>query len=238
MIDNNEGTVDLLMDGTLLPGVEKYENGPERIVNNDAFTEIRDDFDKEELDVAWNFVRAEDREMYSLNERPGMLRLTGKAVQLSDVDVPAFICRRQQHVHMQLTASVYFEPNENGEEAGLAARYDEKNHYVISVKRMENNRFVVAYKVSDGEKVELGRKPLEDAQVYLRLSGNAEQYEFHYSTDEGKSWKNLGQAPAVQLTAQRNGGFTGVCIGMYATGNGQQSTTPAWFDWVHYEGVN
>lgn len=31
------------------------------------------------------------------------------------------------------------------------------------------------------------------------------------------------------------GGFTGVCIGMYATGNGQQSTSPAFFDWFNYE---
>ena len=36
------------------------------------------------------------------------------------------------------------------------------------------------------------------------------------------------------LSSEQVGGFTGVFIGLYATGNGQKSTRPADFDWFAY----
>jgi alpha-N-arabinofuranosidase len=42
------------------------------------------------------------------------------------------------------------------------------------------------------------------------------------------------------MSAQQNVGlnFTGVVIGLYATGNGQANSVPADFDWFEYEPVN
>jgi xylan 1,4-beta-xylosidase len=36
------------------------------------------------------------------------------------------------------------------------------------------------------------------------------------------------------LSTEVAGGFTGVYFGLYATGNGQPSTTPAYFDYIEY----
>jgi len=62
---------------------------------------------------------------------------------------------------------------------------------------------------------------------------------FHQSSDDSE--KSLGTArtrdlSTETLTAQRNASFnfTGVFIGMFATGNGQRNTSPADFDWFEY----
>lgn len=39
------------------------------------------------------------------------------------------------------------------------------------------------------------------------------------------------------LASEVAGGFTGVFIAMYATGNGTRSMSPAYFDWFDYEGT-
>jgi alpha-N-arabinofuranosidase len=36
------------------------------------------------------------------------------------------------------------------------------------------------------------------------------------------------------LSSEKAGGFTGVFLGLYATGNGQKSARPADFDWFEY----
>ena len=47
----------------------------------------------------------------------------------------------------------------------------------------------------------------------------------------------IGPVSTETLTAQKNASlnFTGVFIGMYATGNGQRSLAPADFDWFEYQ---
>ena len=40
------------------------------------------------------------------------------------------------------------------------------------------------------------------------------------------------------LSSEVAGGFVGTYVGLYATGNGAPSATPAAFDWFDYEGAN
>ena len=37
------------------------------------------------------------------------------------------------------------------------------------------------------------------------------------------------------LSSEVAGGFRGVYVGLYATGNGQPATAPAHFDWFDYD---
>jgi alpha-N-arabinofuranosidase len=39
------------------------------------------------------------------------------------------------------------------------------------------------------------------------------------------------------LSTEKIGGFTGVYVGLYATGYGQKSSRPADFDWFEYRPV-
>ena len=45
----------------------------------------------------------------------------------------------------------------------------------------------------------------------------------------------LGGGETRYLSTEVAGGFTGVYFGLYATGNGARSTTPAFYDWFEYE---
>jgi xylan 1,4-beta-xylosidase len=46
----------------------------------------------------------------------------------------------------------------------------------------------------------------------------------------------LCSAETRPLSSEEAGGFTGVYVGMYATGNGRRCAAPADFDWFEYEG--
>ena len=56
---------------------------------------VRDDFEKHDLNLYWNFLRNPYARDWSLTERNGYLRLKGSALNFDELDSPAFICRRQ-----------------------------------------------------------------------------------------------------------------------------------------------
>jgi xylan 1,4-beta-xylosidase len=225
MIDNNAGTVNLVMEAPNLSGAGDWQ----------GWGEYADHFDKGELDHSWAFVRTHDKAMYSLTEKPGSLRLSGKANHLSDAGTPAFVARRQQHVHMSFESLMSFQPVVDEEEAGLAVRYNEQAHYEIGVKRISGNPYVVAHATVKGETKELGRAAFDGDEILLRIASDEWCYDLQYAVGAGE-FVTLGQADAYYLSPECNGGFTGVCIGVYATGNGKISETPAYFDWVKYSG--
>jgi len=73
------------------------------------------------------------------------------------------------------------------------------------------------------------------SQFLLRVQAvNASTYEFSYTSGiTPQEWTTLGYGDVHQVSW----GFAGTVIGMYATGNGRWSTTPAYFGNFIYEGV-
>ena len=69
--------------------------------------------------------------------------------------------------------------------------------------------------------------------VILSVTASPLDYEFFYQPTKGPA-KKLGTALTCDLSSEKAGGFTGVFMGLYATGNGQKSTRPADFDWFEY----
>ena len=70
----------------------------------------------------------------------------------------------------------------------------------------------------------------------LSVTASPLAYEFFCQPAKGTA-KKLGTALTCDLSSEKAGGFTGVYIGLYATGNGQKSTCPADFDWFEYRPV-
>jgi alpha-N-arabinofuranosidase len=62
-----------------------------------------------------------------------------------------------------------------------------------------------------------------------------EFYTFSYSLD-GKLFTTLGKVNTNLISTETAGGFTGVFLGLFASGNGKASLTPAEFDWFDYAG--
>jgi alpha-N-arabinofuranosidase len=95
---NGNGKVALHMDTPCLPA-HPWPAGP-----------VRDDFDEPVLRPCWNFLRNPYPQDWSLNQRPGSLRLHGSPVTLGDQDSPAFVGRRQQHFVCDVATLLRFEP--------------------------------------------------------------------------------------------------------------------------------
>jgi alpha-N-arabinofuranosidase len=197
-----------------------------------------DDFDGGALAPSWNFVRNPDSGDVSLSARPGFLRIIGSAVTLNDVASPAAVVRRQQHLRVHCSTALEFAPRADSEEAGLTVRANEISRYDLTVRRAGAGREAVLTSRIAGAPTIVGRAPLGDGIVTLEVVADETWYTFNVAVGKARS-QRLGALPTRALSAEEIGKhgrnhFTGVMIGLYATGNGRPSTTPADFDWFNY----
>jgi len=199
-----------------------------------------DDFDGGALAPAWNFVRTPHTADVSLSARPGFLRITGSAATLTDVASPAAIVRRQQHFRVHCSTALEFVPRAINDEAGLTVRASDAFHYDVAVRGAASGpgREAVLTSHIAGVSNVVGRAPLGDGVVTLEVVADETSYTFNVAVGKAKS-QRLGALPTRALSAEEIGKrgrnhFTGAMIGLYATGNGRPSTTPADFDWFLY----
>jgi len=202
---------------------------------------VRDEFDSEVFRLCWSFLRNPYEQDYSLTNR-GWLRLNGSAVSLNERDSPAFVARRQTDFDCRAATLLSFHPRGTNEEAGLVLRGNDRNHYELGITLRGGERKVFFRKVLDGKVVEpVVFAGASDSDVTLSIKADPLRYEFFYSAAHGQT-VSLGTAltrdlSTEVLSGQRNAGFnfTGVFIGMFATGNGSRSASPADFDWFEYK---
>lgn len=196
---------------------------------------VRDDFDGSALSPEWNFLRSSNSENWSLMVRDSCLTLYGSSATLNDVDAPAFIGRRQQHFTCLVSALLTFSPEQDGEEAGITVFMNERFHYEIAVTKIAGDRkLIFRRRLGSLWKVE-NEIPWLAETVMLTVKADKEHYAFGFSngSDEVPFW--FGHGECSMLATEVTGGFTGVFIAMYATGNGIRSTSPAHFEWFDYE---
>lgn len=195
----------------------------------------RDEFDGDALGLEWNFLRNPRDADWSLAERPSYLRLHGSAVTPNDQDSPAFVGRRQTGLRCRATTKLDFTPARDNEEAGLIVRGNDANHVEVGVTRHDGRRQVFLRRVLDGKSAEPVRyEELPPGDVELGVTAETLEYSFTYQVGVGEP-VSFGTVPTRELSTEKIGGFTGAYFGMYATGNGQKSTSPADFDWFDYE---
>ncbi len=197
----------------------------------------RDHFDTPSLAFQWNYLRNPIPENYSLTERPGWLRLRGSHLTLNDADTPTWVGRRQEHFHCTTSALLDFEPQSDNEEAGLTVLMNERHHYEIGVERTQGKkRIFVRRRIGTLQIIEASA-PLPSGPVTLRIVATPDHYELQYDLPDGTS-QRLGTGETRYLSKEVAGGFTGVYVAMYASGNGKPSSAPADFDWFDYCSVN
>jgi alpha-N-arabinofuranosidase len=219
---NGNGTLETNLTAPRLPQ-HPWEKAP-----------ARDEFNPPALGLQWNFLRNPYAGDYSLTERPGWLRLNGSAVTLNDQDSPAFVGRRQTDLACRASTRLSFNPQHENEEAGLVLRGNEKNHCEIGVTLKDGKRQVFFRKTLDGKTIEpVPYAEIGSGDVILSVTASPLDYEFSCAPAKGPA-KKLGTALTCDLSSEKVGGFTGVFMGLYATGNGQKSTRPADFDWFEY----
>lgn len=202
---------------------------------------VRDEFDASELALAWNFVRNPSADDWSLDARPGFLRLRCSSVTLDDLASPAYVCRRQTGMSVRFATRLDFQPDSESAEAGLAIRMVDGWHYDAVVTERDGGRVALLRKVK-GDDVEVVGEPiaLADGPVELTLVSTPTEYRFSVVDAAGKETEISVLSPQEIALERINAAeqrffFTGARVGVIATANGKESDAHADFDWVDFE---
>jgi len=214
---NGNGTVSVDMDCPTLP-LRPFAPKP-----------IREEFNNPAPSLSWNYLRNPARENYHFGIQKSKLSLKGSALTLNEADSPTFLGRRQDQITFQATTLLSFSPDKSNEEAGLTVIMNEKYHFeIVKNKGKLTLRYQLGV-ISHIEKV----IDFNGKTVYLRIEGTPEFYYFSFSKDN-INFQPLGKANTNLISTETAGGFTGIYLGLFASGNGQMNKTLAEFDWFDY----
>ena len=185
---------------------------------------------------AWSFLRGPATELCRFaDDGPGLL-LHGSAATLSDRDTPAFLSVRQNLAWGQVRASWSFIAETDDEEAGLCFFMNERHYFVGCITRRDGRACLVVRRCADDVRYEQTVVPLTGPHVTLEIDCNPWAYEW-FLVQPGGGRTQIAKTQNRLLTLQVAGGFIGVMIGLYATGNGRPCTHPARVDRFTYEPI-
>ena len=193
---------------------------------------IVDDFNNPTLDYKWNFLRNPIGGSWSLSETQGSLVLHGNKNSLDNVDAPAWVGRRQEHINCEIETKVNFLPVAENEEAGITIYQNFQHHYDFAITRRNGANCLIIRKTV-GDMVTEKTVPLPATGAFLKINANKDQYTLSYSTDK-KNYQFAGTAIPQYLGTELASSFTGVYFAMYATGNGNPCKNKAVFNFFSY----
>lgn len=191
----------------------------------------KDEFNHSKLDVRWNSLKNLDNNSWKLQNG---LALLGNEFNLnSSSKPPVFIGCRQQDKKCSISVELEFFPKQEGEEAGITVFMNEDFHYDLYRTKLDGKQLLVLRK-QVGDIAHIDKViPISDSAISLGVSALNDSYEW-YIEQKGREKQLIGRGEARLLAKEIAGGFTGVYLGMYATGNGRQSTTKAQFKTFSY----
>jgi alpha-N-arabinofuranosidase len=193
----------------------------------------RTDFSLDKLSLEWNYLRYPVNGNYSLSARNGFLRLKGSDQTIEDQKSPTFVGRRVQDMYFTAATELDFNPGPGNEEAGLIL-LNNGAHFDVIIKQSKGRRVVVG-RLRFGSLIhETGEAVLRPGPVKLVIKGERADFIFSYSQGNDEP-KELTKVMARYLSSETIGGFTGVFVGLYATGNGKSCTANADYDWFEYD---
>lgn len=189
----------------------------------------RDEFNDQQLGFEWNFIRYPSN-FYEIKK--GALHITGLSSRIGDSDVsPAFVGRRLQNHNFNAITTMHFEPTNENEEAGLSL-VNESQHFDLITKRKGKAQVVYAQFTFGSVIYKSEEITLKNGAVDLKIEGKGSRFYFYYA--QGGEFNEIDSVDARYLSTELVGGFTGVYVGLYATGNGKQSSETAIFDYFDY----
>jgi len=204
----------------------------------------REDFDSSELPLDFQWLRSPwQEELFSLEARPGFLRLYGRE-SLGSLYRQSLIARRQQSHCFSASTAIDFEPDRFQQMAGLVCYYNgNKYHYLCISHDGEIGKHIrVMSCLPDRSQSDAFSEPIAlpgGKRVYLRVEVDFERLLFAFRIEgEGPEWHWIpGHFDASILAdesgPQGNPNFTGAFVGMCCqdlAGTGR----PADFDYFSY----
>ena len=196
-----------------------------------------DNFEGNTLDDMWNLIRTPKEEFYSLKERPGFLRLKLRPFSITELENPSFVGRRQLHKSFTAFTVMEFNPQQDGEEAGIVLQQNHQFNFRFTYIQRAGRKVMNLLCCKGGEETVIAEQEVCAEKLYLKVEAIGQEYSFYYGEDI-----NCGKCLAEKvdgriLSTDVAGGFIGAYIGLYASSNGKDSKNNADFDWFEYSGV-
>lgn len=205
---------------------------------------IRDDFDSATLPLHYQTLRIPlSKEMASLDERRGWLRLHGRE-SLSSHHYQSLIARRQTDFAYTAQTCVDFIPGSFQHMAGLVCFYDTTNYLYLYISSDDKGSRTVNLLINDLNKFTLPAGEglaIDDGIIYLKVDVSYDAAYFFYSYDED-TWHPVGDYVEYSKLSdeyfkERNierftGAFVGICCQDF-TGEGVYAD----FDYFSYQSL-
>ena len=190
------------------------------------------DFDEKELGLEWNYLQIPVEGNITLTERQGFLRLKGATEVISTSHTSTFTGRRLTDLYFTASTRIEFNPKKENEEAGMVL-LNNGSHFDMLIKQ-KNGRRVLAVKLQFGRNIYTSKEyTLNPGPVDLKITGEKTTFTFSFAQGNNE-FTSVETVDAKFLATETVGFFTGVYVGLYATGNGEPSKSYADFDWFEY----
>jgi xylan 1,4-beta-xylosidase len=203
-----------------------------------AIRPVCDTFEAPVLMPEWNVLRTPRVPFWSLEERPGYLRLHLRPERLSEWTNPSFVGRRQQHQSFQARTAMEFTPGSDRESSGLVLLQNSAYHLRFVCTRGRGGALVVRLikRYKDGETI-LAEQAMPEGRLYLKVEAYGQTYNF-YTATVLEDWIAVAeQVDGRLLSTPVAGGFVGAYLGMYASSNGAPSSNVADYAWFEYQAL-
>lgn len=166
------------------------------------------------LPLAWQWNHNPDARFWSLEARPGFLRLTTGRVDPEVVNARNTLTQRTFGPESSATTVVDVSHMRDGDYAGLVAL--QRKYGFVGVKMAGGVKSIVMVSAQTDQPVELAAVPLTQPVVHLRIDCDyrerADLAYFYYSLD-GKNWTALGAPLQMKYTVMQH--FMGYRFGLF-----------------------
>ena len=160
------------------------------------------------LSLVWQWNHNPDSENWSLDERPGYLRLTNAELDTSWVDTRNTLTQRTFGPQSTGTILMDTQRMKDGDYAGFGAL--QGTNGFVGVKKADGQTHLVMVKETPENQEEIETLSLNQDEVYLRIAfdfeNRTDKAYFYYSLD-GESWNQIGDTLQMQYTLDHFVGY-------------------------------
>jgi alpha-N-arabinofuranosidase len=177
-----------------------------------------DNFDEKSLRLGWMGVRVPGKPLYHL-EHGRLVMPPGHPI--GDISAtPAFMARKQAHATAEVSTALDYEPERDGDRAGLVALQSDDAYLFLGVTQVEGRRRVAVMRRETAGDPQAGRLvssvdlPRGARTVRLRLKIDGGALSASYAWGQ-QGWKPLpAGGDATFLSTKKAGGFVGTLVGL------------------------
>ena len=197
---------------------------------------FRDDFNSKTLGLKWNFRRLPLENIYSLDKREGFLRIFSNQNIIKERHRAALMGFKQNQTNFEYFTSMNFNPENNKSEAGISIFQKDDNYLNFTVLKKDGNFYIKVNAYNNDELILKEEHLLPDykGKIKLKILSEEGEYKLFYST-RGFRYRLFEKLKNDILISK---GYTGAHIGLYITGNGEDSNDYVDFDYIDYSVKN